>query len=469
MREIFEITPRMENEKSPKGLWIKMKTMSRRRKIITLFRAAIIIGCAIGLIIQLKELLDQYMKGRTVVNINYEHHNFHNIPGISICYPVALSMVKMAEKYPHLKPLYEDYKQRLDRMTETERQNMTSYKKLSEIYFKNFTKFIYSGDVYKLNEMNLVDFFEISVPLEGKERLRTLSVEIDGVSRQELENGTNASNRNRVSDDTPIESLVFKQKNGWNKCFTFYSHLNKTWRKFKMDITKIYIIATHNDSWFPKDILIENDLQLSMHSPDELPRHDVEYYIDVKANRFIKLTYNRWKTHLLGKGYQTNCADYQSEGQWRRRMRSDCIKSCIQRNLKQLSNCNQTNCENCIFLTTALWTKEDLMDNNFTNICNNFVKMGSKSISAESNCQSTCRPKCEHRFYNYEIKVVSDIETQNTTIITIQHNQLPDQITKHIPEMTWIQFASNLGGLMGMWMGLSALAILKYIIKFFFW
>ena len=419
--------------------WTDYKTMSKRRKFFAFLRVMFIIVVTVGLTFQTLKLVGQYRKGMTVVNISYENKGTNHLPGITICYPVALSMAKMAEKYPHLKPVYEEYMEELNRMTDNERKKMSSFSALSNIYFKNFTKFIYHGE-YSEQFINLKDYFELSIPNEVNLRgSPTISIKIYGIP---INGSADYSDEKGISDDTPIESIVFKHKNSWNKCFTFYSHLNEKWRDFQMDITKVYILVTHNDSWYPRDILMENEIQLSMHSPNELPRHDVEYYVDLKPNRFIKLTYNRWETHLLGEGYQTNCSDYNMDN---KRMRSDCVKHCIQQKLRKFSDCNETNsCETCLFLTTTLWTKNDLKTENFTNICNNFVKMNYSSVSTESKCQNECRPKCEDHYYIYEIKMVSDFETPNTTVITIQHNQLPDQITRHIPEMTDIQFVSNL-------------------------
>ena len=49
---------------------------------------------------------------------------------------------------------------------------------------------------------------------------------------------------------------------------------------------------------------------------------------------------------------------------------------------------------------------------------------------------------------------------------TIQHNQLPDVLVRHMPEMSFISFVSNFGGLLGMWLGLSVLIIFDNIFSF---
>ena len=51
----------------------------------------------------------------------------------------------------------------------------------------------------------------------------------------------------------------------------------------------------------------------------------------------------------------------------------------------------------------------------------------------------------------------------DSTGIELSPSSHPSQITKHKPEMSPIAFASNFGGLLGMWLGLSALALLNIV------
>ena len=46
----------------------------------------------------------------------------------------------------------------------------------------------------------------------------------------------------------------------------------------------------------------------------------------------------------------------------------------------------------------------------------------------------------------------------NVTQVLIVHNTVPDHLIEHSPKMTFIDFASGFGGLMGIWMDVSALA-----------
>ena len=50
--------------------------------------------------------------------------------------------------------------------------------------------------------------------------------------------------------------------------------------------------------------------------------------------------------------------------------------------------------------------------------------------------------------------------------IKIYHRSLPDTIIKHIPEISFTAYIAQLGGLAGMWLGLSAIAIYDNLIQF---
>jgi len=50
----------------------------------------------------------------------------------------------------------------------------------------------------------------------------------------------------------------------------------------------------------------------------------------------------------------------------------------------------------------------------------------------------------------------------------LEHNDdttFPDQLLSYRPLMSWIELVSNFGGLLGMWLGFSALFIVEYVMK----
>ena len=63
----------------------------------------------IGLVLHSAQLIGQYMSGKTVVNIEIGRIYEDTIPGITICYPIALSMKRTAQLNDKTKKYYDEY------------------------------------------------------------------------------------------------------------------------------------------------------------------------------------------------------------------------------------------------------------------------------------------------------------------------------------------------------------------------
>ena len=104
---------------------------SNTRRIISY---SIIVLCVSGLVFQTTELFFQYLKRQTVVNIRVEKNKYTSIPAITICYPGIVSMEKTTEKYPQLKPLFDEYKNSMKNVSENDYKNETFVQKWNKLY-----------------------------------------------------------------------------------------------------------------------------------------------------------------------------------------------------------------------------------------------------------------------------------------------------------------------------------------------
>ena len=230
----------------------------------------------------------------------------------------------------------------------------------------------------------------------------------------------------------------------------------------------------------------------------------VNNIIRLKAGFMHEMTYNRYKTVLLTPPYQTNCKYYDLDDKHDYKLRSDCLNHCIYNGL--LEECSHKlkggsvamdNCTHCLFKSDLLWRKNSFIFN--INGMNAFPDPGqlrdvplwwknetvpSKSkllwkryqchrfglSPLQSQCQVRCLSECTNRYYNYEIKKESpnlykESVWKKVIFVRITHNHLPDQTNEHIPEMNFITFASNFGGLLGLWLGLSAMALFQFLLR----
>ena len=244
-----------------------------------------------------------------------------------------------------------------------------------------------------------------------------------------------------------------------------------------------------------------------MHSPNTIPnRLTSNYIIKLKTGFMYEMTYNRYKTILLPPPYQTNCKNYDLDDKHDYKLRSDCLNHCIYNELREECSLSSdklregselmNNSTDCLFISDLLWRKESFIYNvNSMKPCpksdqitdvplswkNEMVPLVSMLLwkryrchrfelsRVQSLCQDRCLSECTNRYYNYEIKKESPNLYQESVwkkviFVRITHNHLPDQTNEHIPETTFVTFASNFGGLLGMWLGLSAVALFEQLL-----
>ena len=239
-----------------------------------------------------------------------------------------------------------------------------------------------------------------------------------------------------------------------------------------------------------------------MHSPNTIPnRLTSNYIIKLKTGFMYEMTYNRYKTILLPPPYQTNCKVYDLDDKHDYKLRSDCLNHCIYNGLREecpLSSDElkegselMDNFTDCLFISDLLWRKKSFINNiNNMKSCPNLHQIKDVTVPLEqksfwdvyqcndnafsrlhSQCHVRCLSECTNRCYNYEIKRESPNISQESVwkkviFVRITHNHLPDQINEHIPETTFVTFASNFGGLLGMWLGLSAMALFEHFVGY---
>ena len=99
---------------------------------------------------------------------------------------------------------------------------------------------------------------------------------------------------------------------------------------------------------------------------------------------------------------------------------------------------------------------------NFCQSCLLFIQTISHAICSHIG-KDKCHKECYFRYYwvnMLEVRDNDDYEWMDVSII-VKHNAMPDLFIRHIPEMPFITFICNFGGLLGMWLGVSFLTILS--------
>ncbi|CAG2105062.1 unnamed protein product, partial [Medioppia subpectinata] len=438
------------------------------------------------------------MSGQTLVNIQIEESKYNKIPSITICYPRLLSMKQVADVYPVT--YGEQYNAYLDTMRsiadgDISYENSTMVSHLNRLYDGNVSGLINEGN-------RLRDLFDLSIPyhygdknssLFNKGKLTEFGIDIH-VKGIRLFYKNMTLNVIEVKDTDPIESVVLPDGRQGSKCFTFFSQMKPKWREYQIDLKVMHINIYQHESWFPPSLYDGSaHVYLSMHSPNIMPQQmSSNNFIRLQAGKWYEMTYNRWKTILLPPGYDTKCRDYRlSSTKSGDQLRADCVNQCIYDGLVKHCDHDKQAAQHgqdplCLYRSDILWRKDlvesgALLDNN--RICAKYdpgtvnahladertvyrrVCLQSHALRVNGECELKCPQECNNRYYNYNVKTSDKMDAHSPwtkqTHVRMAHNQMPQQITEHIPEISFVQYIGTVGGLMGMWVVICS-AIMVY-------
>ena len=85
------------------------------------------------------------------------------------------------------------------------------------------------------------------------------------------------------------------------------------------------------------------------------------------------------------------------------------------------------------------------------------IQYNNLKLSAE--CSEECRSDCSFKYFTWDLHQEERYaDWQEPLIINIKHSRFPDIIVRYSPQITFISFVCNFGGLLCMWLGLSVLA-----------
>ena len=401
--------------------------------------------CFCGFLYQFFDLYFEYMSGKTVVNIKVETILNQTLPAITICLPSFYIPDNINVNESINKELQNNF------MNLTKAHHMLYFGKeldgdINDVYRKINDKLN-----VLLSNISMLDFFEkvtSQVLLKAtRDRLPfSIAARIEGIYSEKIDDDMIFKKEKRKENlifTNTIESIMSIDLStiiNLRKCFTYFSHLQKQWRDFKinlksitfrfLDLSKLLDHATH--------------YELAIHSQNSLPNHNEFIKLEYK---FINIHYSEVQTQLLGSGFDTNCFDYDLDHKFANyNMRSDCITSCMKPS------------ENPRILIPHRLSRKNYYQNRRdikfldTQMNKGFPKQD------ELNCLLNCKKDCwfTHFIHNTEVK---EKIRDPLSLLKIFHSSYPDILITHLPEITFNAFVCNFGGLLGLWLGLSVFAI----------
>ena len=425
-------------------------------------KCIIIFVCFCGFLYQTFELFSDYMSGKTVVSLEVGRKSTEALPAITLCTKNVLGFLNIAKNYPEMRHDVNSYRSLINQFN---RERFGPKKSISKQWENDYLQEFAS--IYKRIESNfdLPSFTQYEIMknlsirnIKGRETY-VFNWLVGMINHQNKWKFIHTySDKNRIINKTlpdPIESIIMNidEQNGLEvkKCFTFFSALQKFWRNFtvKMSLAEIHMRSDY--MWMP------DHFYFSMHSPNTLPSMTKENFIKLSTVKSHVIYFSQIKTELLGKGYDTNCYEYNIDYKHANfNIRSDCITDCFRKSIQKM--CKLSGQPSMTEMIRADWLEQNrnVLFDKHTHCYQN------KSNYLISECQKFCQPDCRFSYYLWDMEPKD--QGQPSHLLDIKTNIYPDIHIKYSAEITSISFFCSFGGLLGMWAGPSFYGIFTNII-----
>ena len=429
--------------------------------MMKIYKIASTLFCVAGLTYHLSELFYGYWLDKTIVNVNVQRNRMDHLPSITICYPNLFSFEKLAQIDTDFKELYKSYQEKLESYHDSTNITKEAQNELRNIY-QQAIELVF----YKLFKKT-IDFKEIiknqTIDFKSKHGKPLFSIyfhgDIDNTIINPIEGITDVNSQ--ILDD-PVESIVIGRKFGQDrrlyKCFTFFSFLQPKWRKYQTYFYYMLVKINYDFESIPPSYL--NRIYFAAHSPNSLPELTYQFYKLLFLNNQYFIKYSLLKTRLLDIRFDTNCFEYNIDYKHANfNMRSDCITHCYQRKMNELVNHGIAESyapshyllrNEAIDQVPAIFIEQD-----------DFEDQAIKS-KVKLACFKECAKDCIYKYYSMNQELFKSTKEDHGKItIFFEHDNMPDISITHIPEMTFISLVCNLGGLIGMWLGISIMVVFE--------
>ena len=184
--------------------------------------------CISGFIYHLFFLFQEYLSGKTVVNLKIGNDYEEELPAITVC-PGSMSLDKLANINDHLATIYNNYTDQLNSIKSSLKSNQSSeqlYKSKNTYY----SALDYLFDMMNNGTIDIADLFNY-YSISSKDKLGQPRIEFGTYGQNKLSNQSNLFNLTNDEkpkiDMEPIASIEIERT--MFKCFTFFSNLDRSW------------------------------------------------------------------------------------------------------------------------------------------------------------------------------------------------------------------------------------------------
>jgi len=244
-------------------------------------------------------------------------------------------------------------------------------------------------------------------------------------------------NKSSISDCKTFTKVIEKlNSQEIGKCFIYFnskSLIRKSQNYFidnRYDVINFKIKNTIKDN--------KNYIMVAIHSPD---------IIFFNPNMFLRLDFDRRRPSFINQIYFTKVLVNYLPFPYK----TDCMKDnqfslyqhCLEMCLSQKKNSYLTNTEK-------------------SNLSFNQLKDNKSTFTY---CQNKCKRSCLKEYYSHLLKEIEINSNESDISVEIKFRKTPINEYKLYPTYTFITYASNIGSLMSMWLGLAVIDSYKLIKK----
>ena len=418
-----------------------------------------LIFCIIGLFYQTFILVKDYFNGQTVVNIKISRVYNESLPAITICYPELLSFKKVAKLNDEWQRTFDEYMLFVinNNTMKLSVDDENNKRKKYYDYYRNITKNIIANSSY--TELDILANFSINFPKIFAQIIGNIYT--NNTDEFGLLNNKSEFKNFYVYSGPYINTFMISLAHDHPiSCFTLFSWLQHKWKNFEMYIENIGIAIAHDDAWFP--FTEDYEIYMVIHSGQTMPYAMLNEFIELDARSFYKMSYSRIEKNLLGKGYDTDCKNYDLQSdKFEETMRSECITLCMKQYVE---------CPSGVLLRNAWFEKHK--DEKYLN-CGQNKKEYIFHAKERLNCMENCKVDCLSNEFKPEIKsekslydknelkiLIQILKFMNTVYVDIERKGTDIEV-RHLPKTSLISLVCSFGGLLGLWLGMSVLAIMK--------
>ena len=265
--------------------------------------------CSVGLMLQLSKLIEQYVQFNTVVNVDYESSRYKSIPAITICLSKVLSMKRVIEYFQR----YNSSSEQSIKVTNAYQLYQAALVNFSTIESNNLTKNDFMNSIYKdyfenlIPNLTIMQIYEMSIPISNESSFVVLGNKL---------NQDGSTSYLAQEAQKPIESLMLSNFI-LGKCFTYFSHLEESYRNINIDIYLMELTLVHDETDFPSSLYSYNEtfgkIWFAIHSGNTIPQENNEFDV-FDQNKYYEYQFNMLKIKLLKSPYKTDCHDYDQSG-----------------------------------------------------------------------------------------------------------------------------------------------------------